>query len=82
MDNRPSVPAHAYYGTPVGGYRVAAIEGARIAAPSAPYVGRGDKCAGNDDTCNANRVRGQEFCAGHMRQQKAKQPVEPVEGGE
>ena len=62
-----SVPAHAYYGVQVNGYRLSAVADARLAPPSAPYVGRGDKCAGNEDTCNANRVRGQLLCAGHMK---------------
>jgi hypothetical protein len=62
-----SVPAHAYYGVQVNGYRLSAVADARLAPPSAPYVGRGDKCSGNEDTCNANRVRGQLFCAGHMK---------------
>jgi hypothetical protein len=34
-------------------------------------LGRGPKCAGNDDTCNANKVRGQDFCAGHLKTIKA-----------
>jgi hypothetical protein len=62
-----SVPAQAYYGVQVNGYRLSAVAGARLAAPSAPYVGRGDKCSGNEDTCNANRVRGEVFCAGHLK---------------
>jgi hypothetical protein len=71
--NNNSVPAHSYYGTPQTGYRLAAVAGSRIAAPSGPYVGRGDKCAGNDDTCGANKVRGQQFCAGHLKKIKSEQ---------
>lgn len=71
MMNTNSVPAGAYYGSPVTGYRAAAIADAYIAAPSGPYIGRGDKCEGNDDTCGANKVRGQKFCAGHMKRIKA-----------
>jgi hypothetical protein len=72
--NNNSVPAHAYYGSPVNSYRAAAIADAHIAPPSGPYLGRGDKCEGNDDTCGANKVRGQKFCAGHMKRAKAEIP--------
>lgn len=65
-----SQPAHAFYGEPVSGRRLAATSDARMATASAPYVGRGDKCAGNNDTCGANKVRGQELCAGHLKQAK------------
>lgn len=82
---RNSVPAHAYYGVQVNGYRLSAVAAARLAAPSAPYVGRGDKCSGNDDTCGANRVRGQLFCAGHMKSmlknQDVTESVDSVDGG-
>ena len=74
--NNNSVPAQAYYGTPVSGYRLSAVANARIAAPSGPFIGRGDKCKGNDDSCGANRVRGQEYCAGHMKRFKAEQVAE------
>lgn len=68
-----SVPAHALYGVPATrNARPAGDTGSsRLASASAPYIGRGSKCAGNDDTCNANRVRGQELCAGHLKTQKA-----------
>lgn len=81
MSSSQSVPAHAFYGIQVSGYRISAIADAKLAAASAPYVGRGDKCSANDDTCNANRVRGQELCAGHLRSQakKAAQPEPEVE---
>lgn len=75
MTNSP-VHAQAYYGTPVGGQRLPAVAAARIAAPSGPYLGRGDKCEGNDDTCGANKVRGQRFCAGHMKRVKSEQVAE------
>lgn len=68
-----SVPAHSLYG--VSAMRQSRPAGdtgtARIAAASGPYIGRGSKCSGNEDTCNANRVRGQEYCAGHLKTQKA-----------
>lgn len=68
-----SVPAHAYYGAPVNGKRLASVDGARIAAPSAPYVGRGNKCSANEDTCEGNRVKDEVFCAGHLRSARKKQ---------
>jgi hypothetical protein len=71
--NNNAVPAQSYYGTPLTGYRLAAVAGSRIAAPSGPYIGRGDKCTGNDDTCGANKVRGQQFCAGHLKKIKSEQ---------
>lgn len=66
-----SVNAQAYYGVQVNGYRMSAVADARIAAPSGPYIGRGSKCKGNEDTCGANRVAGHEFCAGHLKAVKA-----------
>jgi hypothetical protein len=70
--NNNSAPAYSYYGTPQNYNRLSAVAGAKLAAASAPYVGRGDKCSGNDDTCGANRVRGEELCAGHMKGLKGK----------
>lgn len=75
MNNNIS-PAGSYYGVPQQGYRLSAVAGASLAAASAPYIGRGDKCIGNDDTCGANRVRGQELCAGHMKKAKSAEKVE------
>jgi hypothetical protein len=63
-----SVPAHAYYGRPVDGQRPAGqTSGSRLAAPSAPYLGRGNKCTAKEDTCEGNRVSGEMLCAGHLR---------------
>lgn len=62
-----SVPAHSYYGSPQGDYRLAHIQGAKLASASAPYVGRGNKCSGNDDTCEGMRAKGTELCMGHLR---------------
>lgn len=61
------VPAHAYYGNPVGDYRLSATNGSRLAAASAPYIGRGNKCTANDDTCEGMRAKGTELCMGHLR---------------
>jgi hypothetical protein len=71
MMSNNTVHAHTLYGKPVDGYRLSAVANARIAPPSGPYIGRGDKCTGNDDSCGANKVRGQLFCAGHLKQAKA-----------
>lgn len=65
-----SVPAHAYYGQPVSGQRLASIDGAKLASASAPYVGRGNKCSANDDTCEGIRAKGTEYCMGHIRKFK------------
>ena len=62
-----SVPAHAYYGQPVSGQRLASVDGARLAAPSGPYIGRGNKCSANDDTCEGMRAKGTDYCMGHLR---------------
>jgi len=81
--NTNHVPAHAIYGVQVNGYRLNAVADARLAPPSGPYLGRGEKCAGNDDTCNANRVRGQLFCAGHLKSlEKAAREAAVTEGGD
>lgn len=69
MSIQGSVPAHSYYGKPVSGNRPAGEQaGSRIAAGSGPYLGgRGNKCMAKEDTCQGNRVKNQDFCAGHMR---------------
>jgi hypothetical protein len=64
-----SLPAHAVYGVPVSGNRLAqnATQGTRLAAASGPYLGRGNKCSAKDDTCEGNRVKDSEYCMGHLR---------------
>lgn len=62
-----SVPAHAYYGQPQTAYSLSSVSGSKLAAASAPYVGRGNKCSGNDDSCEGIRAKGTEFCMGHLR---------------
>lgn len=62
-----AVPTYSLYGRPAYEARLAYDENARIAAPSAEYVGRGNKCSANDDTCEAVRAKGTEYCAGHLR---------------
>ena len=68
MSKSQSVPAHSYYGVPQNNQRLSAISGARIASASAPYVGRGTKCIGNEDTCGSQRAKGTEYCIGHLKQ--------------
>ena len=62
-----SIPAHALYGVPANHARLAHADGSRLAPPSAPYVGRGNKCSANDDTCEGMRAKGTELCMGHLR---------------
>ena len=82
MSINGSVPAHSYYGIPVYGNRPAGEQaGSRLAAASGPYLGRGNKCAGKDDTCEGNRVKDEEFCAGHLRSMaKVKKDLEVADG--
>ena len=61
-----AVPAHSLYGKPVDGQRLAAVEGARLAAASGPYVGR-NRCMANDDTCEGPKAKGTDYCIGHLR---------------
>jgi hypothetical protein len=65
-----SQPAHAYYGQPVSGQRLAHVQGAKIAPASAPYIGR-NRCIANDDTCEGPKAKGTDFCVGHLRSQGA-----------
>lgn len=74
-----AVPAHSLYGRPATDMRLNMVADARIAAASAPYVGRGNKCVGNDDTCEGSRAKGTEFCMGHLRS-KANKKVEITDG--
>lgn len=68
MNSQPNaVPAQAYYGTPVGGYRLTSVADAQLAAPSGPYLGREGKCKWNDDTCEGFAVKDSEFCVGHTK---------------
>jgi hypothetical protein len=62
-----NIPVHALYGRPVDSYRLSHVADAPIAAASREYVGRGDLCEGNDNTCKAHKQRGQHLCYGHMR---------------
>lgn len=72
-----AVPAHSYHGRPVGDYRLSSVAGARLAAASGPYIGRGNKCTANDDTCEGMRAKGTELCMGHLRS-AAKEVVKDV----
>lgn len=72
MDNIQAVPAYSLYGQPANAARLAHMDGARLAAPSAPYLGRGNKCTANDDTCEGMRAKGTAYCMGHLRSLKKK----------
>jgi hypothetical protein len=61
------VPSYSLYGVPAVAARLAHMDGARLAAPSAPYLGRGNLCAANDDTCEARKSKGTDYCYGHLR---------------
>ena len=63
-----SVPSHALYGVPVYGTLPAGqMAGSALAAPSGPYLGRGNKCSAENDSCEGFRTKGSEYCAGHGR---------------
>lgn len=62
-----SIPVHTLYGRPADGSRIAHTGSARLASASAPYVGRGNKCSANEDTCEGMRAKGTDFCMGHLR---------------
>jgi len=62
-----AIPTHALYGVPATASRLAHMDGARLAAPSAPYLGRGNLCAANDDSCEGRKAQGTEYCYGHLR---------------
>lgn len=61
------IPAYSLYGRPATESRLAHMDGARLAAPSAPYLGRGNMCSADNDTCEGRRAKGTEFCFGHMK---------------
>jgi len=57
-----------YYGVPVQGIRPSAeVPGSRQAPPSGPYLGRGNFCVANDDTCTGRKAKGTDYCMGHLR---------------
>jgi hypothetical protein len=68
MSKSQSVPAHSLYGVPQNTQSLSSVRGARLAAPSGPYIGRGTKCIGNEDTCGSQRAKGTEYCIGHLKQ--------------
>ena len=67
-----SIPAHSLYGRPAV-YQLSADPDAPLAAASREYVGRGNKCLGNDDTCNAAPMRNSDLCYGHNRRAAAEE---------
>lgn len=57
-----------YYGVPIQGIRPSSeVPGSRLAPPSGPYLGRGNFCAANDDTCEGRKAKGTDYCMGHLR---------------
>lgn len=68
MSIKGTVLAHSYYGSPERGTAPAAQQrGAVLSNSNADYLGRSNKCFANNDTCEGNRVKGEELCAGHLR---------------
>ena len=60
--------AHTYYGEPVQGIRpLANVPGSKLASASGPYLGRGNFCSANDDTCGGRKAKGTDYCMGHLR---------------
>jgi hypothetical protein len=60
--------SHEYYGSPISGIRPAAeVPGSQQAPASGPYLGRGNFCAANDDTCEGRKAKGTDYCMGHLR---------------
>ena len=58
----------AYYGEPISGIRPATeTPGSRQAPPSGPYLGRGNFCAADEDTCKGRKAKGTDYCMGHLR---------------
>ncbi len=57
-----------YYGVPIQGIRLSAeAEGSKLATASGPYLGRGNFCSANDDTCTGRKAKGTDLCMGHLR---------------
>ncbi|CAB4171525.1 hypothetical protein UFOVP923_3 [uncultured Caudovirales phage] len=74
-----SVPSHALYGVPVYGTLPAGqIAGSQPAPPSGPYLGRGNKCSAEMDSCEGFRTKNSEYCAGHGRSLAKQAPIEPL----
>ena len=67
--NKPvAVNAQAYYGTPVTGLRLNAVQGASMQAGGVPYDdGRTGKCRYGEDTCEGFAIQGSDFCVGHTK---------------
>lgn len=62
-----SIPVYSAYGEPVNEFRPSnKTDGAEPSVIGMPYTGRG-KCVANDDTCNAPKAKGTDYCYGHLR---------------
>ena len=73
MNKPAAINAQAYYGTPVTGLRLSAVEGAHIVPGGVPYDdGRTGRCRYGEDTCQGFAIQGSDFCVGHTKRvQKA-----------
>ena len=82
--NRPDVVhAQAYYGTPVGGMRLSAVEGASLQAGGVPYeesseTTRKGKCAWEQSPCDGFAVKDSAYCVGHTKSKRKQAKTEGV----
>lgn len=70
-----AIPVGGAFGSPAQlGKTYVQLDGVKPAGAGwHDYVGRGNLCYANNDTCKARRVDGELFCIGHMRQLKKMQ---------
>lgn len=63
-----SRPVHSLYGEPAtrNSRPAQSQDGSRLAAASAPYVGR-NRCVANNDTCEGPKAKDTDYCVGHLR---------------
>ena len=63
-----AILTHTLYGVPVDGIKPASeVPGSKQATASGPYLGRGNFCAANEDTCEGRKAKGTDYCMGHLR---------------
>ena len=63
-----AILAHTLYGVPIQGIRPASeVPGSKPATASGPYLGRGNFCAADEDTCKGRKAKGTDYCMGHLR---------------
>lgn len=69
-----SAPVDSLFGERVkGSVPYGMVEGSQLSDSTAPYLGRGNLCSANGDTCEARRVTGEELCIGHLRSSRKAQ---------